>query len=132
MRSDCYDKKKDVWYPCAKEVKINFSEIQGIARAPKMGQAKSVAVRLCEAEVRQRSPKLGGFTLFDSPDFRCRVVKEQYCPTFKATAAQKKAKQKLKDERRRKTDPELERRYGPGSDCPSGNQNCIDTRGRRP
>ena len=131
VRSDCYDKKKDVWYPCAKEIKINFSEIKGLARAPKMGRAKSVALRLCEQEVRQRSPRLGGHSFFDSPDFTCRVVKEEYCPIYKATAAQKKAKKKLREERKRKTNPELERRYGPGSDCPSGNQNCIDTRGRR-
>lgn len=108
-RTDCYDKAKDVWYPCVKEIRIDFSKIRGMARAPKMDRARDVARQLCEREVRRHSPTEGGYLRFDSASFDCAVVQTDLCPVYKATAAQKKEKKALKEERRRnqidRTDP---------------------------
>jgi len=108
-RTDCYDKAKDVWYPCVKEIKIDFSKIKGMARAPKMDKARDVAMQICESEVQKQSPKEGGYIRFDSTDFRCTVVQTDLCPVYKASKEFKQEKKRLKDERRRtridRTDP---------------------------
>lgn len=108
-RTDCYDKAKDVWYPCVKETRIDFSKIKGMARAPKMDKARDVAMQLCESEVRKLSPREGGYLRFDSADFNCTVVQTDHCPVYKATTAQKEEKKRLREERRRnqidRTDP---------------------------
>jgi hypothetical protein len=122
VRKDCYDKTKKVWYPCVKETRIDFSKIKGIARAPKMERARDVAVKLCESEVRKRSPKADGYLRFDSADFNCRVVQTNFCPVYKATAAQKKEKKRLGEERKRG-----QPKYQIDPTCPS-TVNCLPKR----
>jgi len=126
VRTDCYDKAKKVWYPCVKETNVKFSRIKGIVRAPKMGRARDLAIQLCEDEVRKASPKFGGFTRVESQKFRCRITQVDYCPTYKATKAQKKQKKRLREERR----GARRREEAPRVDCPSGSENCMN-RGRR-
>ena len=122
VRTDCHDKAKDVWYPCVKETKIDFSKIRGLARAPKMERARDVATRLCESEVRKYSPKEGGYLRFDSASFNCTVVQTDLCPVYKATAAQKKEKKRLSEERRRG-----QPKYQIDPTCPS-TTHCIPKR----
>jgi hypothetical protein len=109
-RADCYDKAKDVWYPCVKVTRVDFSHVRGMARAPKMNRARAIAMQLCESEVRKRSPKADGYARFDSASFGCEVVQTDFCPVYKASAALKQEKKRLKEERRRaqprdRTDP---------------------------
>jgi len=122
VRTDCYDKAKDVWYPCVKETKIDFSKIRGLARAPKMSRARDVATALCESEVRKHSPKEGGYLRFDSADFNCTIVQTNRCPVYKASQEQKKEKKRLKEERR-KGQP----KYEINPTCPS-TQHCLPKR----
>jgi hypothetical protein len=122
VRTDCHDKAKDVWYPCVKEIKIDFSQIRGMARAPKMDRARAVATSLCESEVRKHSPKEGGYLRFDSDDFYCTVVQTSRCPVYKASQEQKKEKKRLKEERR-KGQP----KYEIDTTCPS-TQHCVPKR----
>ena len=122
IRSDCYDKSKDVWYPCIKEKRVDFSKIRGMARAPKMDRARDVAKAICESEVRKQSPKDAGYLRFDSANFNCTVVQTGQCPVYKATAAQKKEKQRLNEERRRGTPT-----YQIDPTCPS-TQHCLPKR----
>jgi hypothetical protein len=119
VRSDCYDKAKDVWYPCVKETNIDFSKIRGMARAPKMGRARDVAMALCESEVRKHSPKGDGYLRFDSASFNCTVVQTGQCPVYKASEELKKEKKRLKEERRRG-----QPKYQIDPTCPS-TQHCL-------
>lgn len=122
VRTDCYDKAKDVWYPCIKEKRLDFSKIRGMARAPKMERARRVATALCESEVRKQSPKDAGYLRFDSANFNCTVVQVDQCPVYKATAAQKKEKKRLSQERRRG-----QPKYEINPNCPSS-QHCLPKR----
>lgn len=123
VRRDCYDSAKKVWYPCIKDVKVDFSKVKGIARAPKMERAHDVAISICEAQVRQMSPKMGGYIRFDANEFNCEVIQEAYCPVFKATAAQIKEKKRLLEERRR---IEKERARPVNPNCVSGSIQCRE------
>ncbi|MDH3232390.1 MAG: hypothetical protein OEQ29_02610 [Alphaproteobacteria bacterium] len=121
-RKDCYDKAKDVWYPCIKELRVDFSKIRGIARAPKMDRARRLATQLCESEVRRKSPKEGGYLRIDSAQYHCTVVQTNLCPVYKATAAQKKEKKRLSEERKRG-----QPKYEINPNCPS-TQHCLPKR----
>lgn len=123
VRKDCYDKAKKVWYPCVENVQVDFSKVKGIARAPKMERARDVAITICELEVRELSPKMGGHVRFNAQEFRCEVIQEAYCPVFKASAEQQKEKKRLLEERRR---VETERLRPTNPNCVSGARDCRE------
>ncbi len=96
VRADCYDKAKKVWYNCVKETKVDFSKIKGIARAPKMESARDLAVQICTSAVRVNSPRGASGIRFNSVEFSCKVIQQNYCPVFKASKEFKKKKKALK------------------------------------
>ncbi|MDJ0949577.1 MAG: hypothetical protein QNJ94_11705 [Alphaproteobacteria bacterium] len=79
VRTDCFNKEGNYWYPCLKVAEADFSDIRGIGRSMTLEQSEKLAKRMCERLTRKRAPRVRGLSQ-DSTDLSCFVALRTKCP----------------------------------------------------
>ncbi len=76
---NCYDAARRVYYSCTKTLEADVRAVRGLARAVTMGDARALALQLCEKKV---SEIVAGTIEInqENRDIKCRVAEETYCP----------------------------------------------------
>lgn len=92
--SNCYNAETKSYYSCSKVLEADLSKIRGFARGLTIGQARSLAIQLCEKKVADVvAEKLE--IQQDNVDLRCRIIEQHFCelpppPAPPPAAAKKK------------------------------------------
>ncbi len=76
---NCYDAARRVYYSCTKTLEADVRAVRGLARAVTMGDARTLALQLCEKKVAEIVVNAIEINQ-ENRDMKCRVAEETYCP----------------------------------------------------
>ena len=77
--ADCYNKKKDYYYPCNKVVRLDFTKVEAIFRAESFDRADRFAVALCERMTANLLAAVVKGRVQMGVDLSCRPVLRERC-----------------------------------------------------
>lgn len=80
MRVDanCLNAETKTYYACTKVLEADLTPIRGFARGLTIGQARSLAIQLCEKKVQEVVDEKINIKQ-DNVDLRCRIIEQTFC-----------------------------------------------------
>ncbi len=78
-KADCYNKKKDYYYPCTRTVRLDFTKVEAIFRAADFDKTDRFAVLLCEQMTANLLANVVEGRIQVGVDLSCRPALRKYC-----------------------------------------------------
>ena len=78
-KADCYNKKKDYYYPCTKTVRLNFTKVEAIFRAADFERSDRFAVALCEQMTANLLANVVEGRIRIGVDLSCQPALRKFC-----------------------------------------------------